>query len=399
MQTTQPARVADIQQALRLHQAGRLDTAEAIYRELLRYDPANADALHLLGVIAQQQSRGAEAEILVRKAIRINDTDPYYHNNLGEILRQQGRFAEALQCFDRAIALRPDCSEAKSSRSDLLNLMTETNTSAECTMATDSVAADPCHFASSSPTVDPKVDVESMPLIMDIGMNNGRDSLFYLRKGFRVVAVEANPLLVDKVRNELHDYIASGQLIIEPIGLGRNNGQFSFYMNLDNDHWSSFSKEWGTRQGTRYEELSIECIMPQQLFEKYGMPYYIKIDVEGSDIDVVRALHDFKDRPRYISIEEHEAHYFSDLWSIGCRAFKLVDQRNLTQVKCPNPPLEGRYVDAAFDGTTSGPFGDEAHGEWMKFDRAMEKYLTEIRSPTRGYLGGHSWFDIHGRFD
>jgi hypothetical protein len=35
----------------------------------------------------------------------------------------------------------------------------------------------------------------------------------------------------------------------------------------------------------------------------------------------------------------------------------------------------------------------------MKFDRALEKYLTEIRSPTRGYLAGDAWFDIHGRIE
>jgi predicted RNA methylase len=32
-------------------------------------------------------------------------------------------------------------------------------------------------------------------LVYDVGMNNGDDSAFYLRAGFRVVAVEANPLL------------------------------------------------------------------------------------------------------------------------------------------------------------------------------------------------------------
>ena len=237
------------------------------------------------------------------------------------------------------------------------------------------------------------------PLIMDIGMNNGRDSLFYLRKGFRVVAVEANPLMVEKVRQELAGYIASGELVIEAVGLQQQEGEFVFYQNLDNDHWSSFDKVWGTRNGTRYREILVACIQPQVLFQKYGMPYYLKIDIEGSDIEVVRAVHDFTERPRYISIEENQAYYFAELWVVGCRAFKLVDQRRLYEVRCPYPPLEGRYVEASFDGTTSGPFGEEAPGEWLTFDQALEKYLTEIRSPTRGYLAGDSWFDLHGRID
>ena len=71
--------------------------------------------------------------------------------------------------------------------------------------------------------------IDDLPLIMDIGMNNGRDSLFYLRKGFRVVAVEANPILVKNAQQQLADYIASGQLIIEPLGLGLE-GQCTFYV-------------------------------------------------------------------------------------------------------------------------------------------------------------------------
>lgn len=244
-------------------------------------------------------------------------------------------------------------------------------------------------------------EINQMPLIMDIGMNNGRDSLFYLNKGFRVVAVEANPLLVEQVSQELKEFIASGQLIIEPVGLGQKAGQFTFYRNLDNDHWGSFNREWGTKLGTRYEEISIACIQPQTLLQKHGIPYYLKIDIEGSDIDVVSALHDFADRPCYLSIEEHEAYYFAELWSVGCRSFKLVNQRNLDQVKCPYPPLEGKYVDAAFDGTTSGTFGEEVPGGWLPFDRAIEQYFAEVRSPSRGFVAGASasWFDIHGRFE
>lgn len=254
-------------------------------------------------------------------------------------------------------------------------------------------------FAARSRRKLTPAEVDVLPLIMDIGMNNGRDSAFYLNKGFRVVAVEANPLLVAETRKKLAAFIATGQLIIEPIGLGRSDGEFIFYQNLDNDHWSSFDKTWGTRNGTRYRELPVKCVTPQWLFRKYGMPYYLKIDIEGSDIEVVRALHEFAARPRFISIEEHEENYFQELWSVGCRAFKIVDQRALSTIKCPKPPLEGCYVNASFDGTTSGPFGEEAPGPWMTLEQALEKYTNEIRSPTRGYLAGDSWFDIHGRIE
>ncbi|MEN9234871.1 MAG: FkbM family methyltransferase [Gloeomargarita sp. GMQP_bins_25] len=242
-------------------------------------------------------------------------------------------------------------------------------------------------------------DVSALPLIMDIGMHEGKDTLFYLRKGFRVVAVEANPQFVKNVQSKLTDYIAKGQLIIENLAIGDREGEVTFYVNLDNDQWSSLKREWGTRQGTRYQEIRVFCKRPQYLFEKYGMPYYLKVDIEGSDIEVVRALHDFSERPRYISIEENQAYYFAELWAVGCRSFKLVNQSHLYKVKCPTPPLEGLYVDATFDSASSGPFGEEAPGEWMSFEVALETYFTTVRSPTKGYLAGNSWFDIHGRFE
>lgn len=238
-----------------------------------------------------------------------------------------------------------------------------------------------------------------MPLIMDIGMNNAKDSEFYLQKGFRVVAIEANPRLAESAAIRLNDYVKSGQLIIEQVGLGEVDGSFTFYANLDNDHWSSFKREWGTREGTRYEEINVACHTPRWLFEKYGMPYYLKIDIEGNDIFVVRALKDFVERPRFISIEEGGVEFYAELWSVGCRSFKLVDQSKLTSLSLPNPPLEGKFVERKFSGETSGPFGDEAPGAWEKFGVAVERFITTVRSPSRGYVGPqHSWFDIHGKF-
>lgn len=242
--------------------------------------------------------------------------------------------------------------------------------------------------------------LNQMPLIMDIGMNNAKDTLFYLKKGFRVVSVEANPRLVARAKGILGDYVRSGQLTIEPVGLGERAGSFLFYANLDNDHWSSFKREWGTRNGTKYEEIEIECITPSALFERHGMPYYLKVDIEGHDLFVVRALTDFDERPRYVSVEEHGASYYGELWAVGCRSFKLVNQNTLWQVSCPNPPLEGVYTEGQFDGEMSGPFGDEAPGTWESFDVSVERYLNEVRSPTLGYRGPtDSWFDIHGRFE
>ena len=53
--------VSELQQAVRLHQAGELVAAENLYRKILRVDPRHPDVLHLLGVAAHQQRRHDEA--------------------------------------------------------------------------------------------------------------------------------------------------------------------------------------------------------------------------------------------------------------------------------------------------------------------------------------------------
>jgi len=51
-------------------------------------------------------------------------------------------------------------------------------------------------------------------LIYDVGMDNGDDSEFYLSKGFRVVAVEADPDLCRAAEERFEPFIRSGQLTI-----------------------------------------------------------------------------------------------------------------------------------------------------------------------------------------
>ncbi|MEA2733789.1 MAG: hypothetical protein QOE14_240 [Humisphaera sp.] len=99
-------------QAIAHHQAGRLDGAERLYRALLSDDASNADALHLLGVVAHQRQRDAEALDLIARAIALRPREAKFHNNLGEVLRSLNRVEEAAAAYERAIALKPDYAEA-----------------------------------------------------------------------------------------------------------------------------------------------------------------------------------------------------------------------------------------------------------------------------------------------
>lgn len=115
------------------------------------------------------------------------------------------------------------------------------------------------------------------PLIFDIGVNHGEDSEFYLAKGFRVVGVEANPVLCEQLRQRFGKEIATGQYNLLNIGIWSEEKYLDFFYNLDNDHWSSFDRNYGCRNNTRFEVLNIKCVTIDRLLGEFGVPYYMKM--------------------------------------------------------------------------------------------------------------------------
>jgi len=116
--------MATISQALAIavqhHQAGRLATAEQIYRQILAAEPNHADALHLLGVIALQQGKPELAVQHIERAIGLNGAAAVFRTNLGEAYRALRRIPEAVACYRRAVELKPDYAEAHQNLGDLL---------------------------------------------------------------------------------------------------------------------------------------------------------------------------------------------------------------------------------------------------------------------------------------
>jgi tetratricopeptide (TPR) repeat protein len=103
-----------LENGLAYHRAGRLDEAEAIYRQILATDSRHADSLHLLGMIEHQRGHHDVSVELIGQAIAVSPHEAPYHSNLGTILQAQGKLDEAAACFERALALKPDWAEVHS---------------------------------------------------------------------------------------------------------------------------------------------------------------------------------------------------------------------------------------------------------------------------------------------
>jgi tetratricopeptide (TPR) repeat protein len=94
------------------YQAGHLQQAELLCRQILQADGSQADALYLLGLIAFQGGRADLGAEYLRTMLRLRPDFAEGHNNLGSLLLAQGKPEEAEANFRQAVRLRPDYAEA-----------------------------------------------------------------------------------------------------------------------------------------------------------------------------------------------------------------------------------------------------------------------------------------------
>jgi protein O-GlcNAc transferase len=97
--------------AVTYHREENLNTAAAVYREILAMDADHADSLHLLGLIEFQFGNVQTALNLLEKAVQRDPENAAYLNNLGSILLEKKAYQEAASNLKRAIQQRPDFAE------------------------------------------------------------------------------------------------------------------------------------------------------------------------------------------------------------------------------------------------------------------------------------------------
>jgi tetratricopeptide (TPR) repeat protein len=115
------AATADLKAGIALHQAGRVDEAEAIYRQVLKAAPNSGEALHLLGLVSHDRGDSARAMQFVQMALEAMPESAPVHLSLGNLLRASDQFDAATKSYRRAIALKPDFAHAHCNLASALN--------------------------------------------------------------------------------------------------------------------------------------------------------------------------------------------------------------------------------------------------------------------------------------
>jgi FkbM family methyltransferase len=242
-------------------------------------------------------------------------------------------------------------------------------------------------------------------LIFDIGLHRGFDARFYLRKGFRVVGLEARADLCEIARQNNREFIADGRLSIVSRALFDVSGtSVDFYVNDEKDDWGSLFRGAAEADGREARVITVATITLAELFETYGTPYYIKCDIEAGDALFIDQLLQSDRRPPYVSAEMSDQWTSPDslakLRASGYTSFQIVNQQLNPSTLAPDPPREGVYVDQDFTYETSGLFGRELpEDSWLDFRTTMKRLLDwyDLRDRDRALALG--WLDVHARID
>ncbi|WP_083656718.1 tetratricopeptide repeat protein [Mongoliimonas terrestris] len=132
-----PPTVAD---GRRLHAAGAVAEAEAVYRAVLAETPDDPHALHLLGVVLHQRGRPADAVKFIRRAVTLSPDLSAAWQNLVLPLVDLGRFDEAAEAAATATRLAPTAIGGWINRVHALTAadrVGEAASAAECAVAID----------------------------------------------------------------------------------------------------------------------------------------------------------------------------------------------------------------------------------------------------------------------
>lgn len=220
-------------------------------------------------------------------------------------------------------------------------------------------------------------------LIYDIGMHKGEDTDFYLKKGFMVVAVEAHTDFCKECEQKFAKEIESGQLVIVNKAVSDTAGSVSFFINEKVSVWGTTNPEWAERNravGANSHQVTIDATTINDIIQKFGVPYYMKIDIEGSDTLCLEGMLNSTERPKYVSVESSATSMketFAQLRllkQLGYTKFKIIPQHTIESQECPEPAREGIYIDFNFPCGSSGLFGEELPGKWSSFERVQLEY-------------------------
>jgi FkbM family methyltransferase len=225
-------------------------------------------------------------------------------------------------------------------------------------------------------------------LVFDVGLHLGEDTAYYLSKGFRVVAFEANPALVRHCRTRFARELDEGDLtIVEGAIDDQGRGSVTFYIQPEFSYWGTTDGAWAERNAPRGSSAAIDVptVDFAEALRHFGVPHYMKVDIEGADQICLHALGETAERPRFLSIESEKVDWhaleseFELLRGLGYRRFAVCQQAEMEKRILLTRSRTGAPLEYRFEAGSSGPFGEDITEPWTDSAAALERYRSIFR--------------------
>ena len=239
-------------------------------------------------------------------------------------------------------------------------------------------------------------------------MYDGTDTAYYLECGYRVVAVEANPMLVERAREKFAPQLASGKLVCVNVAIAARAEPVELTVSGD-DLGSSSTVSGKVAHRRPIGSIVVQGMTMQELFAQHGVPHYMKIDIEGADRLCVLGLTP-EARPDYMSFEvgDDVEELIQHAQSVGLTRFKIINQvclrelanersfsdravlRLMRYLGYAQPHLirrDGRFFSA---GLCSGPVPWKTDGRWHTGAETISRWRA-----AKVANAGSAWYDIH----
>ena len=227
-------------------------------------------------------------------------------------------------------------------------------------------------------------------LIYDVGLHLGEDTAYYLSLGYRVVAFEANPDLVERCQRRFAAERANGRLVIVAgaIAPAGSPPTVTFYRNVKSV-WGTISADWAERNAKLFRgstTITVPTVDFGDCLARHGVPHFLKVDVEGVDGLVIKTACALENGPAFISMESEKVDFnrlvsdIDQLCDAGYCGFKIVQQASIPGSVVKVNTLSGDSLRYRFEKHSSGPFGDQLPGPWLDRDQTIERYRGIFRS-------------------
>ena len=188
-------------------------------------------------------------------------------------------------------------------------------------------------------------------LVLNIGVGDGSDTAMFLRRRFRVVAIEANAEMIERAHQQPVIGLAlSGRagslLVFENVAIAAQPGRLTLYSPEGSPQLAS-SRSSVCSVARRCNPMAVVSTTCSELMTRHGVPLILRVGVEGVGTACLESFRHWKALPVFVTVRDHAALHL--LVRLGYTAFKLVQASSPSECNVADAPRASSGVSSVED--------------------------------------------------